>query len=117
MAKAEIARKETAAVDLPFYLPQDEKSVPSSEDDSEEGDRLKNMLVRPLIAKGDISLAYGPSKCGKSIFTMMLCGLFASSSHKSLIDGMAFTKCQRAGDKKKTLYAVYVAFDNNIKGI
>lgn len=114
LAKAEIARKETAAVDFPFYLPQDEKSVPGSEDDSEEGDRLKNMLVRPLIAKGDISLVCGPSKSGKSIFTMMLCGLFASSSHKSLIDGMAFTRCFRKEDRKKTLYSVYVAFDNNI---
>ena len=114
-AKEEIARKEAAAVDLPFYLPKNKKVATSSEDDSEEGNRFKNMLVRPLIAKGDISLAYGPSKCGKSIFVMMLCGLFVSSAtHKSIIDGMAFTRCLRKEDKKKKQYAVYVAFENNI---
>lgn len=113
LAKEEIERKETESADKPFYLPQAKIETGDSMDETDEGIRCKNMLIRPILSKGDITLVYGPSKSGKSIFTMMLCGLYASSgSHKSIIDGMAFKRCLREKDDKS--YVVYVAFDNNI---
>lgn len=108
-AKKEMERKKAALIDLPFYLKETgdkDETENSNSDDSEE------MLIRPFVYKHAISMIAGPEKVGKSIFATMLCGLYASKSHKSLIDGMAFVRTTTP--VKKNSSSIYVAFESNV---
>ncbi len=82
----------------------------STEEDSMGKDRTKQLLVRPILHRGNITMCHGPSKVGKTTFTLGLCALIISGKHgKVLMKGSAITVPSDARPGK----VVYLMFDPN----
>lgn len=81
-----------------------------TEENSLENDRSKQLLVRPLLHRGNITMCHGPSKVGKTTFALGLSALVISGKHgKVLIKGSAITVPSDAKPGK----VIYLMFDPN----
>ena len=81
-----------------------------TEENSLENDRSKQLLVRPLLQRGNITMCHGPSNVGKTTFALGLSALVISGKHgKVLIKGSAITVPSDVKPGK----AVYLMFDPN----
>jgi len=81
-----------------------------TEEVSTENDRTKQLLVRPILHRGNITMCHGPAKVGKTTFALGLSALVVSGKHgKVLTKGCAIT----VPSDVKAGKVIYLMFDPN----
>ena len=82
----------------------------STEEDLTGNDRTKQLLVRPLLHRGNITTCHAPAKAGKTTLALGLSALVVSGRHgKVLIKGSAIT----VPSDSKPGKVIYLMFDPN----
>ena len=91
-AQAEIARKDTAMIDLAFWNDELRIDAAPVEDNKPVGRVTDKMILRPFVIAGTTTLITGSPGIGKSCMKTAICACIAGSSRKFL-DGRFWTRC------------------------